>query len=75
MNECIVYLEDSGSVCVMWPCDCGLTTREVGMKDVPAGSPFWLLPVDQIPSADAFRGAWEIDVIAMGEPSGYGAAK
>ena len=58
MNQRIVYPTDDGGVAVIVPADCGLTIEEIAAKDVPAGKPFEIVDVSEIPSDRTFRGAW-----------------
>ena len=44
----------------------------IAAKDVPQGVPFWIVGADTIPTDRTFRDAWELDVVSMGEPSGFG---
>jgi hypothetical protein len=58
MNKRIIYPTDEG-VAVIVPADCGLSIEEIAAKDVPAGKPFQIVDVADIPSDRTFRGAWE----------------
>ena len=58
MNSRIVYPTDDGGVAVIVPAECGLTIEEIAAKDVPAGKPFEIVDVSEIPSDRTFRGAW-----------------
>lgn len=58
MNQRIIYPNDEGGVAVIVPADCGLTIAEIAAKDVPAGKPFEIVDVADIPSDRTFRGAW-----------------
>lgn len=58
MNSRIIYPTDEGGVAVIVPADCGLTIEEIAAKDVPAGKPFEIVDVTDIPSDRTFRGAW-----------------
>jgi hypothetical protein len=58
MNSRIIYPTDEG-VAVIVPADCGLTIEEIAAKDVPAGKPYKIVDVADIPSDRTFRGAWE----------------
>jgi hypothetical protein len=58
MNSRIIYPTDDGGVAVIVPADCGLTIEEIAAKDVPAGKPFEIVDVADIPSDRTFRGAW-----------------
>jgi len=58
MNSRILYPTDDGGVAVIIPADCGLTIEEIAAKDVPAGKPYEIVGVADIPSDRTFRGAW-----------------
>jgi hypothetical protein len=58
MNQRIIYPTDDG-VAVIIPADCGLTIEEIAAKDVPAGKPFEIVDVSEIPEDRTFRNAWE----------------
>lgn len=72
MDNRIVYGNSDGGVCVVYPCDCGLTIEEIALKDVPDGVPFWIVDVESIPTDRAFRDAWELDANALGKAHGKG---
>jgi hypothetical protein len=60
MNSRIIYPADDGGVAVIIPAaECGLTIEEIAAKDVPAGKPYQIVDVADIPSDRTFRGAWE----------------
>jgi len=59
MNSRIIYKTDEGGVAVIIPADCGLTIEEIAAKDVPAGKPYQIVDVSEIPSDRTFRNAWE----------------
>lgn len=60
MNQRIIYPTEDGGVSVIIPApDCGLTVEEIAAKDVPAGKPFKIVDVADIPFARTFRNAWE----------------
>jgi len=59
MNQRIIYPTDEGGVAVIIPADCGLTIEEIAAKDVPAGKPYKIVDVSEIPSDRTFRNAWE----------------
>ena len=58
MDKRIIYPTDEGGVAVIIPADCGLTIEQIAAKDVPAGKPFEIVDVSEIPSDRTFRGAW-----------------
>ena len=60
MNQRIIYPTDDGGVAIVIPADeCGLTIEEIAVKDVPAGKPYKIVDVADIPSDRTFRNAWE----------------
>lgn len=60
MNRRIIYPTDDGGVAVIIPAaECGLTIEEIAAKDVPAGKPFKIVDVSDIPEDRTFRNAWE----------------
>jgi hypothetical protein len=59
MDKRIIYPTDEGGVAVIIPADCGLTIEQIAAKDVPAGKPFEIVDVADIPSDRTFRNAWE----------------
>jgi len=60
MNSRIIYPTDDGGVAVIVPApECGLTIEQIAAKDVPAGKPFKIVDVTDIPSDRTFRNAWE----------------
>jgi len=60
MNQRIIYPNDDGGVSVIVPApECGLTIEEIAAKDVPAGKPFKIVDVADIPTDRTFRDAWE----------------
>lgn len=60
MDKRIIYPTDEGGVAVIIPApECGLTIEEIAAKDVPAGKPYKIVSVDDVPSDRTFRNAWE----------------
>ena len=59
MNQRIIYPTDDGGVAIIVPADCGLTIEEIAAKDVPAGKPYKIVNVSDIPTDRTFRNAWE----------------
>jgi len=59
MTQRIIYPTDDGGVAIIIPADCGLTIEELAAKDVPAGKPFKIIDVAEIPTDRTFRNAWE----------------
>ena len=60
MNSRIIFPTDDGGVSVIIPAaECGLTIEEIAAKDVPAGKPYKIVDVADIPTDRTFRDAWE----------------
>jgi hypothetical protein len=62
MNQRIIYPNDDGGVAIVIPSSEYLaehTIEELAAKDVPAGKPFKIVDVADIPSDRTFRAAWE----------------
>jgi hypothetical protein len=62
MRQRIIYPNDSGGVCIIIPSqDCGLTVAEIAAKDVPAGKPYKIVDVSEIPSDRTERNSWKYE--------------
>jgi hypothetical protein len=62
MNQRIIYPNDNGGVSILIPTEEYLaehTIEELAAKDVPAGKPFKIVDVADIPTDRTFRDAWE----------------
>ena len=62
MNQRIIYPTDNGGVAIIVPSSEYLvehTIEELAAKDVPAGKPYKIVDVADIPSDRTFRNAWE----------------
>lgn len=60
MEKRVIYPIDDGGVAVIVPSpDCGLTIEEIAAKDVPAGKPYKIVDVTDVPDDRTFRNAWE----------------
>lgn len=73
MNQRIIYSNDEGGVVIIVPapeCLKEHTIEEIAAKDVPAGKPFKIVAMDDIPTDRTFRNAWEA---VIDEPDGVGA--
>jgi hypothetical protein len=55
MNQRIIYPNDDGGVCIIIPA----VSIELAMRDIPAGKPYKIVDVVDIPSDRTFRDAWE----------------
>jgi len=64
VNQRIIYTTDEGDLAVIIPTNEALQThtiQEIAEKDVPAGKPYKIVSVDDIPSDRTFRNAWTVD--------------
>jgi hypothetical protein len=69
MSQVIIYPCD-GSLAVVFPCaDCGLPVSEIARKDVPAGVPYLIVNVSDLPEDRTYRDAWTAD---FSTPDGIG---
>ena len=62
MNQRIIYPTDDGGVAILIPAPEYMvdhTIEELAAKDVPAGKPFKIVDVSDIPTDRTFRDAWE----------------
>ena len=55
MNQRIIYPNDDGGVAIIIPA----VSVELAMKDIPAGKPYKIVDVADIPTDRTFRDAWE----------------
>jgi hypothetical protein len=60
MNQCIIYSNGIGGICLIMPTG-ELSVEEVARKDVPAGTSYIILNTDQVPADHTFFSAWEAD--------------
>jgi len=64
MDKRIVFVADSGVVAVIVPTPHALAEYgidAIAKKDVPAGAPYKIVDISDIPSDRRFRDAWEVD--------------
>jgi hypothetical protein len=64
MNKRIIYQNDDGGVAIIIPTPEYLaehTIEELAAKDVPAGKPYKIVDVTDIPTDRTFCGAWTVD--------------
>lgn len=68
ITQRIIYPTDDG-ISIIIPCTDRIPVMEIARKDVPAGIPFLIVSVDDIPSDRTYRAAWNADFT---NPDGYG---
>ena len=64
MNQRVIFENDEGGISILVPspeCLESHTIEEIAQKDVPAGKPYKIVDVTDIPSDRTFRNAWEVD--------------
>lgn len=69
----IIYKPDEGGVAVLVPSPEALSKHSIeaiAAKDVPAGVPYKIIDISDVPTDRTFRSAWEAD---MNNPDGVGA--
>ena len=62
MTQRIIYPTDEGGVAIVIPSPEALKTmtiEQIAAKDVPAGKPYKIVDVTDVPSDRTFRNAWE----------------
>jgi|DEB19_MinimDraft_3_1074340.scaffolds.fasta_scaffold116263_3 hypothetical protein len=70
MLKRVLYPNDNGGISILIPSEnCGLTILQMAQKDVPAGVPYKIVDMSEIPTDRTFRDAWEYD---FSNPDGYG---
>lgn len=73
MNQRIIYQNDEGGVAIIVPtpeCLQEHTIEEIAAKDVPAGKPYKIVDVADLPSDRTFRNAWDIDPSTLADGVG-----
>ncbi len=68
MTQRIIYQNDEGGVSIIVPSDEALNKygiAAIAAKDVPAGKPYKIVDVADIPSDRTFRNAFEVDVATL----------
>lgn len=68
MTKRIIYQDDDGGVAVVVPSPEAVAqygVEAIALKDVPAGKPFKIVDVADVPKDRTFREAWEVDVEAL----------
>jgi hypothetical protein len=64
MTQVIIYNQDNGVVAVIIPTQEALEQhgiQAIAAKDVPAGKPYKIVDVADIPSDRTFRNAWTVN--------------
>ncbi|MNT74038.1 hypothetical protein C8E02_1140 [Vogesella indigofera] len=70
MDKRIIFPNEGGGIAVLIPAlECELALEEITAKDVPAGLPYLIVDVADIPADRTFRAAWEAD---FSSPHGFG---
>jgi len=64
MNQAIIYKQDSGVVAIIRPTEEALARygiEAIAQKDVPAGKPYKIIDVSELPADRSQRNAWTVD--------------
>lgn len=64
MEKRVIYRTDEGGVAIIVPSPSAVEKygiNAIALKDVPAGKPFKIVDVADIPTDRTFRDAWEVD--------------
>jgi hypothetical protein len=62
MDKRIVYKNSNGGVSVVVPApQSGMTLAKIAAKDVPAGRPYKIVDVTEVPTDRTDRDLWEVD--------------
>jgi hypothetical protein len=64
MNQVILYKQDNGVAAIIRPTEEALPLygiEQIALKDVPAGKPYKIVDVSQIPTDRSQRNAWTVD--------------
>jgi hypothetical protein len=69
MEKRILHSNPDNTISIVIPSN-DMSAEDVAKKDIPAGTPYWIVDVSEIPSDREFRNAWELDFSALGEPDG-----
>ena len=68
MNQIIIYKQDTGVVAVIRPTAEALAVygiEAIAQKDVPAGKPYKIIDISEIPTDRTQRNAWTVDDAAL----------
>ena len=68
MNQRIIYPTDEGGVAIVIPSPEALEQygiEAIALKDVPAGKPYKIVSVEDIPSDRTFRNAWTVNEVDL----------
>ena len=75
MSQIIIHENNNGGVALVIPSQEALKTYsiiEIALKDTTTGKPFWIIDEKYVSEDPTFFNAWELDLEALGEPTGYG---
>lgn len=82
MTKCIIYRNDRGGIAVIHPTPeavAALGIDEIARKDVPAGLPYRIVDVSDLPADRSQRALWAVDASdltdGVGADYGVGSAR
>lgn len=62
LKHVIAYPREKGGIAILYPnLDCGLSVQDIAEKDVPADTPYVIIPEVTVPNNNVFFDAFEID--------------
>ncbi len=64
-HQRIIYRNEDGSIGVLIPTDCGLSIEQIAAKDVPAGRPYKIVGLEDMPADRSQRALWTADTIDL----------
>ena len=61
MTQRIVYTDHEGALACLSPSADTFSLEQIAQRDVPNGTPYYLVDSAELPADRTFRAAWEID--------------
>lgn len=61
MSKIIIYTEIDGSLAYIIPATEDLTIKQIAEKDVPQGTPYYIVDAADLPADRTYRNAWVWD--------------
>ena len=68
MNQVIIFQNNEGGVAVIIPAPEALASHtiiDIAIKDVPAGKPFKIVDISEIPTDRTERNLWTVDLALL----------
>lgn len=63
MSRKVIFKTPENTVAILFPClECGLTVEQIANKDLPKGTPYFILDDSQIPDISIYpQESWVVD--------------